>query len=131
MSCNNTQVFTEPAVIRVQQGTTTGSGVLVRTFQASEISFGNPVLIGTVPPGKRIPRCVLQITSAFNHNAKITIGDVVGQGRLMTDDENEAWAANKYITEPDVLYQAGTAVYIFLPSGTPTTGQAVVIIYYT
>lgn len=104
-------------------------GVIISDFDYNDLN-ASPVITGIVPNGKTIHKCEVEIISAFDDEAKITVGDVIGNASLMTIDEVELTKEAKYLSEPGITVTSDTTYYIYLASGIPTIGNGKIKIYY-
>lgn len=101
---------------------------LVVDFAWSDVISGF-VPLGFCPAGGIIPEVVMSVSSAFNGGLQITVGDAVAQGRLMVVKDNDPEMVANYKNDVDYEYTAHTELFVFFPSGTPTTGNGRVIVY--
>jgi hypothetical protein len=99
-----------------------------------EVSFsfsdfvGGSLLIGTIGSGSRVASVSLIVVTAFNAG-QLTVGDSIGQGRLMTAAENYLMEADTFKTEKDILYAVDTAISVYF-SGAPIQGSGTVVVYF-
>lgn len=105
------------------------AGRLEIDFDYSDLVSGNKV-IGTIPADKRVIKTSVLVTTAFDDNAKMTIGDAVGIGRLATHTDIRLESEKNYDIELEVKYATATELKLYHASGTPTVGEGTVIIYY-
>lgn len=105
------------------------AGRLEIDFDYSDLVSGNKV-IGTIPADKRVIKTSVLVTTAFDDNAKMTIGDAVGIGRLATHTDIRLESEKNYDIELEVKYATATELKLYHASGAPTIGEGTVIIYY-
>lgn len=90
-------------------------------------------LIVTVPSGAIATRVMLNVTQAWDVNQPyVEVGDATDADRLMEEKGNDLAKVELYIADCFYLYGASTAINITLTNngGTPTQGQATVIVQY-
>lgn len=104
------------------------SGVLVQLFDFSDLA--SAFVVGVVPIGKSVYRVAVDVVSAFDNNAIVTVGDDIGEARLMLSDELDLTVADRFTSEPDYVTEADTTFKIYPVSGTPTVGSGIIKIYY-
>lgn len=104
-------------------------GVIISDFDFNDLN-ASPMITGIVPNGKTVHKCEVEVISAFDDDAKITVGDSVGHASLMTIDEVELTKEATYLNEPGLTTSLDTTYYIYLASGTPTIGTGKIKIYY-
>lgn len=104
-----------------------GTGTLSAEFTFS--NAGTPVLIGTAPAGSWIESCNVIISTAFNGQAAITVGETGAQGRLQATADNVPSVPGVYEVMVNYKYTAETDLYLYL-SGAPTVGSGRVIVYF-
>lgn len=106
----------------------TARTALAIDFDWTNVSGGS-ISIGFCPKDGVIPEVVLIINSVFDGGLEITVGDIVAQGRLMVVADNKPGTAARYKNDTDYQYSIRTELFVFFPSGTPTTGNGRVIVY--
>ena len=88
------------------------------------------IAIGNIPANKRVVKVSIFVTGAFDAGT-MTIGEAAAHGRLMVAGDNNLLAENIYHTEPDYKYAAETEIKAWFETGSPTSGNATIIIYYS
>lgn len=90
--------------------------------------FGSPVQIGLIPATSRVDKVVIDVLQSFD-SGTITIGDDDAQGRLAAAAESDLTNVNIYVLENFAKYENETSIKIY-PSGSPSQGQARIIVFY-
>jgi hypothetical protein len=98
-------------------------------FIWSDFSFGF-IPIVNILAGTRIESVVVLVDNPFN-SGSLTVGDSVGQGRLMLAVENNLLFSDSYKAEKDILYSSDTLVSVYFLGVTPTQGSGTVIVYFS
>ncbi|OGD36843.1 hypothetical protein A2V94_07080 [Candidatus Atribacteria bacterium RBG_16_35_8] len=91
--------------------------------------IGSSIIIGSCVAGNVISKVVFEVIEPFNGGLTITIGDAIGQGRLMTANQNNPSYSGSYCASPNYLYETSTEIRIYFPSGLSTSGVGRVIVY--
>jgi hypothetical protein len=109
------------------------SGQNVLKYISASFSFNDIAslskLIGSIPKASEIQSVMVLINSPFDGNTTISVGDDSNNAILMDTISNIPTIANKYRNDSDVLYSADTNIKLYF-TGTPTTGQGSVIVYF-
>lgn len=90
---------------------------------------GSSIIIGSCVAGNIISKVIFEVIEPFNGGLTLTIGDAIGQGRLMTANQNNPSYSGSYCISPNILYETSTEIRIYFPSGSPTNGIGRVIVY--
>lgn len=107
-----------------------GSGTARVEIAFTYEDIASPVFIGTLPEDCRVFKARLDIIEAFDEGFYLTVGDDVGEARIMTVAQNNPQLANSYIVEPDVLYELQTDISVYF-GGASAAGSGRIIIYYS
>ncbi len=91
--------------------------------------FPGPLLIGMVPAGHIVRETVIDVQEEFDGGVTMTVGDMVAQARLQVTSDNRPTAVHHYNVNNVYEYATDTDVYVFFPSGTPTTGSAKITVF--
>jgi len=95
----------------------------------THVDLPGPLLIGEVPAGHIVKNTVVWIREAFDGGLEITVGDLLAQARLQTTADNQAEYVDHFNVNNVHEYETNTDVYVFFPTGTPTTGRGRVIVF--
>lgn len=100
-------------------------------FQISlgTINWPGPTLIGVIPQSFVTSLIVVDVQSAFDGSASLTIGDSSGHGNLVTIADVFLDQPYKYEIPSTHAYNAVTQVYAYL-TGSPTTGSLNITLFY-
>lgn len=91
---------------------------------------GSPTILGTVGNGTRVVNVTVEVTTPFDGNAAITVGDSGVNDRLLTVDEVDLQTAGTYVAMPSYQYGSTETSLSVYYSGSATTGSALVTITY-
>jgi len=92
----------------------------------------NTVNIHRVDHNVRVLNVSIEVTTAFNGGATLTVGDNNNFTRHMTADENDLSEVGTYYSFPNHLYNEASEIHVsaFLNKGAATVGEAEVLITY-
>jgi hypothetical protein len=112
-------------------GAGTGTGNIQTTVDYSQ--FSGPMLIGTVAAGRTIEKTTLEVLTAFNNGAQVSVGDGVAQGRLLTISDTALFRVGYvFLVESGYRYTVSTALYLFPVGATlPTVGSLRAVVYFS
>ncbi len=99
------------------------------SFTFNDVSPGGSILLGVIPAGIAVSEVAVRIHNAFDGGTTITVGDAGGTARLMTAIQNNPTVEKDYKRDVDYKYPAETSIYVYFPTGIPTTGSAEVFVY--
>jgi hypothetical protein len=125
-------ITNQPIQIEISNDTIIYSGEptkLEATISHTDFTSGSKV-IGTIPANKRVHKVSDIVDIAFDSGTMV-IGDANAHGRLMGASGNSLLRANTYHAEPDYKYTQETELKAWFETGTPSTGSATIIIYYS
>lgn len=91
-------------------------------------------IIATVSDGRRVDEVIVEVTTAFNGAATLSVGTQADNEMLMTIDQNDLSTAGTYKIDPAHLFNTGgsdTPVKYYLTTNSTTTGTAIVSITYS
>jgi hypothetical protein len=109
--------------------TLNGGSCLAKAFSHTDTSAAS-LKIAAIPANRRVSRVVLEVTEAFGAGFYLTVGDAVGQARLMTVNDSYPQEINSFSVDIDYLYSERTDLYIYFGASS-ATGNANIIIYYS
>ncbi len=92
----------------------------------------NTVNIHRVDHNVRVLNVSIEVTTAFNGGATLTVGDNNNFTRHMPADENDLSEVGTYYSFPNHLYNEASEIHVsaFLNKGAATVGEAEVLITY-
>lgn len=92
----------------------------------------NTVNVHRVDHNVRVLNVSIEVTTAFNGGASLTVGDNNNFTRQMTADENDLSEVGTYYSFPNHLYNEATEIHVsaYLNKGSATQGVAEVLITY-
>lgn len=92
----------------------------------------NTVNVHRVDHNVRVLNVSIEVTTAFNGGATLTVGDNNNFTRHMTADENDLSEVGTYYSFPNHLYDEASEVHVsaYLTKGSATRGEAEVLITY-
>jgi len=84
-----------------------------------------------VPADSTIEEVSLVVVSAFDNSVQARVGDAGDNSRLMGEyDSDLAEAGNTYKNTSNYTYVASTQLRVYFVGGPPSTGNAVVYVYF-
>tara|TARA_B110000902_G_scaffold19862_1_gene22480 strand:+ start:10955 stop:12334 length:1380 start_codon:yes stop_codon:yes gene_type:complete len=111
-----------------------GGGAASQTSFKATISHSgmNTVNIHRVDHNVRVLNVSVEVTTAFNGGASVTVGDNNNFTRHMSAGENDLSEVGTYYSFPNHLYDLGAEIHVsaFLNKGAATVGEAEVLITY-
>lgn len=105
------------------------AGRLEVDFDYSDLVAGDKV-IGIIPKNKRVFKTSVLVTTAFDDDAKMTVGDDDANGILAMSKDTALGIEKSYDIELEIKYSNSKELKLYNASGTPTQGEGTVIIYY-
>lgn len=97
-------------------------------------SSGN-VTLGNISSGGRPLSVVIDVTSAFDGNTEITIGDDNDPDRLMTTAYVDLSETTTFVTNPSYVYtnavDANNTLKVYVTAGDSTVGNASILVSYS
>lgn len=91
--------------------------------------WSGPKLIGKIQKGFTVCLVSIEVDTAFDGSAAITIGDDISQAILVSASDVYLDSVANYSIEKNVNYNAITDIKIYM-LGNPTQGSANIWIYY-
>lgn len=99
---------------------------------SADVTFSSgTVNLGTVLNGSRPVSVIIEVTTAFDGDTVITVGDDSDNSRLMSAAYADLSEQSTFVTNPSHVYTADTQLKVYVTAGTSTTGNATVIVSYT
>ena len=112
-----------------------GAGSDAATLSADVTFSSGNVTLGNVSSGGRPLSVVIDVTSAFDGNTEITIGDEANPSRLMSTAYVDLSEQTTFVTNPSYVYvnavDASNTLKVFVTAGNSTVGNASIRVSYT
>lgn len=111
------------------------SGSDAQTMSAAVTYNSGNVTLGNVSSTSRPLSVVVDVTSAFDGNTTITVGDDNNPSRLMSDAYVDTSEVFTYVTNPSYVYSdavdANNTIKVYVTAGGSTQGNATVLVSYS
>ena len=88
----------------------------------------SPILLGNISYGTKTIITTFDVTTAFNANAVVTIGDASDNNLLMSDNYAEIEVVGTYQTINTVEFASNSALNIYVTQGGATQGAGTVLV---
>lgn len=88
----------------------------------------SPILLGNISSGTKTIITTFEVTTAFDANAVVTVGDSTNNSLLMSDDYAEIEVTGTYQTINTVEFASNTALNIYVTQGGATQGAGTVLV---
>jgi hypothetical protein len=88
----------------------------------------SPILLGNISSGTKTIITTFDVTTAFDANAVVTVGDSTNNSLLMSDDYAEIEVTGTYQTINTVEFASNTALNIYVTQGGATQGAGTVLV---
>ena len=112
-----------------------GAGSDAATLSADVTFSSGNVTLGNVSSGGRPLSVVIDVTSAFDGNTEITIGDDNDPDRLMTTAYVDLSEQTTFVTNPSYVYvnalDADNTLKVYVTAGNSTVGNATILVSYS
>jgi hypothetical protein len=111
------------------------SGSDSATMTATVTHTSGTVELGDVSSGSRPLSVVVNVTTAFDGTASVTIGDDNDNSRLMSSAYTDLTETSTFVTNPDYVYtnalDADNMLKVYVTQGTSTQGSATIVVSYS
>jgi hypothetical protein len=88
----------------------------------------SPILLGNISSGTKTIITTFDVTTAFDANAVVTVGDSTNNSLLMSDDYAEIEVTGTYQTINTVEFASNTALNIYVTQGGATQGAGTILV---